>query len=722
MPGKFWNRGQCVMSEHVFDVSIVLTIHNEARYLRRTMRSLEEAVLFARRYNITSELVVVLDRPDTATKQWVDDYDFSCFDEHCVTVVDHGEPGPSRNDGINRARGEIVSFADADDLISFNMIAEMCFAVRSSSPKTVFVAQFLLAFGVSNHFWEYYGADRVSALSFFDIHPYVYRISARREFLSSLTYVVTPASSMHAFEDWHFACEVLAEGGHYEIVRNTIFFYRQRTEGRWREQLIGGRRTIPNSKHFKPEFYLSACGHDYAAAGQAQRKKPVWQEVRSRAIASGTIATLIKAANEIEPYINWVQFINGGFGSNFPEDDSLGRAYYRLCKLVGGNTFTDVILLPFLTTGGADKYVLQVLNGLAACDSNRRFLVLFGQRFQRHEWLNRLPPRSIVADLYRMCDRPTSEAIELLTLRIIQATAPSAEVHIKASEYANDFVRNHHRKLKGIKFNFYYFCDNITTHHGLAFVEGYNFNFISDMGETLTRIISDHRANIERLDRLIDLRTVKKETLYAICSSDFSASKQKKGEAKQIKKRLLWASRLDQQKRPELLLKISVALNLELSGYQIDVYGSAILDSFDVRGFGTYPSLKYRGGFSNFESLPTCDYDGFLYTAIFDGLPNVILEAMAAGLPVIAPNVGGIGEAVTAETGFLVENTPDDGLLVERYVAAIKDLYDERTEVETKRRNALKLIRERHSEEAYLKHLAEIFGLKHDRTRAEAAE
>jgi glycosyltransferase involved in cell wall biosynthesis len=321
-----------------------------------------------------------------------------------------------------------------------------------------------------------------------------------------------------------------------------------------------------------------------------------------------------------------------------------------------------------------------------------------------------------------MCDRPTSEAIELLTLRIIQATAPSAEVHIKASEYANDFVRNHYRKLKGIKFNFYYFCDNITTDHGLAFVEGYNFNFISDMGETLTRIISDHRANIERLDRLIDLRTVKKETLYAICSSDFSASKQKKGEAKQIKKRLLWASRLDQQKRPELLLKISVALNLELSGYQIDVYGSAILDSFDVRGFGTYPSLKYRGGFSNFESLPTCDYDGFLYTAIFDGLPNVILEAMAAGLPVIAPNVGGIGEAVTAETGFLVENTPDDGLLVERYVAAIKDLYDERTEVETKRRNALKLIRERHSEEAYLKHLAEIFGLKHDRTRAEAAE
>lgn len=54
------------VSEDLFDVSIVLNLHNEARYLRRTMRSLEEAVRFAQRYDITFELVAVLDRPGSA--------------------------------------------------------------------------------------------------------------------------------------------------------------------------------------------------------------------------------------------------------------------------------------------------------------------------------------------------------------------------------------------------------------------------------------------------------------------------------------------------------------------------------------------------------------------------------------------------------------------------------------------------------------------------------
>jgi glycosyltransferase involved in cell wall biosynthesis len=55
-----------------------------------------------------------------------------------------------------------------------------------------------------------------------------------------------------------------------------------------------------------------------------------------------------------------------------------------------------------------------------------------------------------------------------------------------------------------------------------------------------------------------------------------------------------------------------------------------------------------------FEKLWTKTFGAFLYTTLSDGLPNVLLSAAAAGLPIIAPAIGGIGELVDQETGWLV--------------------------------------------------------------------
>ncbi len=66
--------------------------------------------------------------------------------------------------------------------------------------------------------------------------------------------------------------------------------------------------------------------------------------------------------------------------------------------------------------------------------------------------------------------------------------------------------------------------------------------------------------------------------------------------------------------------------------------------------------------------------DSFLLSSVREGLPLVIPEAMAAGLPVLATAVGGVPKVVVeGETGFLVESGDADAL-VDRLTTLRDDL------------------------------------------------
>ena len=116
-------------------------------------------------------------------------------------------------------------------------------------------------------------------------------------------------------------------------------------------------------------------------------------------------------------------------------------------------------------------------------------------------------------------------------------------------------------------------------------------------------------------------------------------------------RRLLSVGRLDREKNPLLLVDVIAALHADDPSWRLTVVGDgpmraeleqriasrSLTDAVDVLGYvpidDGLPEL-YRSS------------DAFLHVSWTEGVPQVLFEAFAAGLPVVATDVGGVAEAV----------------------------------------------------------------------------
>lgn len=116
------------------------------------------------------------------------------------------------------------------------------------------------------------------------------------------------------------------------------------------------------------------------------------------------------------------------------------------------------------------------------------------------------------------------------------------------------------------------------------------------------------------------------------------------------KMRVLWASRLAEVKRPAKVVDVAYLCPFA----EFSIWGEG--DTTLLERVGGLPdNITYMGGFTHFGDVDPGSYDCFLYTSVSDGTPNVILEAIASGLPVIAPAIGGITEIISDDTGYLLD-------------------------------------------------------------------
>lgn len=639
-----------------YDVSLILSVHDDAKYLARTIMSLGEAASFAATDGFSTELVIVKDNAKGDVQLALDILDYSAFANVASIDVDVRSLGPCRNEGVKIANGEFVAFCDADDLISYNMIRQNVLMARSYSKDIIIFPEWLMAFGSEHYVYRMFGMTRNSPLALFSNHPFISRSFMKRSIALNIPLLDVPNSGPYAYEDWHHNTQLLAAGYSLETCPGTIFFYRKKGVSMLSSVNTGSVKAIPPSSFHQPVNFQRICRTDHRTHHHPV-KSPSNDWLHAQFVSMPDVAKLCAAANDIDPAIDLRYIHAGNSHSNIFEDRSQGVAYFNACQELHRQTFSDVFLLPFFVMGGAETVIINILKALASAHPERRFLLLFGHEIDAHQWLDRLPEEVTCFDVARQLGSANPEAVDHVSLRIIQNFAPKANLYLKSSDYAYRFYQRYHLVLRDHPATLLRFCDGAFEVDGEMMNVGFDFNFLSERGSDLTTILADNQFIIDR-DKL---RLPHLAAKYRLAYSPVGAPEVERAAAGGT--RVLWASRLDSQKRPELLIGIAKELERRGSSICIDVWGSAVLGTFDIERLKARPNIQFNGPFRYFDHIVEDDHFALLYTSSFDGVPTAVVSALAHGLPIISPSVGGLPEVVTEANGFLIPSGGEDEMI-----------------------------------------------------------
>jgi glycosyltransferase involved in cell wall biosynthesis len=694
---------------NTFDVSLVLAAYREGALLRSTLLSLCEAARHARSEGITIELVAALDRADEPTRQVVREFGSDKFDGWTVLEVDHGSPGATRNSGVKAARGRYIYISNGDDLVSFNSFAAMFSLAERAGPAHLIYHQYMYGFGSRYRWFEHFPLDTVTPLAFLEQHPYTSSTFAPRAVFETVPFTNFDGSSGYAYEDWHFNAECVARGYRILIAGDTIRFFRQHRGGRFELANSHATGQIPPSTLFEPHTWVRVTRDAYERfATLGATRSRAREGAGSGAPDRAPLDEFIRAAKAIDPGIDpWV--MRGSTYASNLADLAPGLAYHEICQIIGCQRFDEVFLMPFIATGGAERYVGHVMQALYEIRPTARMLMLLGEPLAGGSYIDRVPPNVTVLELANDWPQLSMEQRHLIVLKLIQSVAPQARLHLRLATICEGFYGKFKSILRSHPTVFYRFGDIVEGDRTAPLARPGGFNFVADHVKELALIVADNKTIIERDWKRIAVCAKKWRWLPARQSPGVSVAEAVARTATP-KGRLLWASRLDRQKRPELLRRIANRLNRLAPDMQIDVFGSAVLDTFDLGSLAGLANLSYRGAYDGFAALDHGAYDAFVYTSVWDGMPNVVLEAIAMGLPVIAPDVGGIAEIIIdGESGLLLPSLTNDDEMAAAYTAAIIRLANDAALRAKLVAGALRLLADRHTPAAFAKSVQAIF-------------
>ena len=687
-----------MIKEKKVDVSVVITAHNEGILAHKTMLSVLRAVSQLEESNVSYEILVHIDNGTPDTKRYFERYKKE--DKVSILYNEFGDLSKSRNFTIQQAKGEYIALADADDLYSENWLIDFYLCVKG---KKNVVARFNYVVTFGGHHTIVTDCTDVTEqdefLYSFDsniygspcmFHKSIYQETSQRE-----------NNRPFGYEDWQWFLDTKAKGVKHQIVPGTVLFYRR--DPLAKTSLLAGQlkyRAVLSKTDYFSFSRLKSILKKWSLTELKQRltskeskekltvkylvKKSVYNtllfankftvyKVIRRAIRGGDREQTVYIPEVPESLMKSWRSINSIEKSIYPDNWILRwTEFYKPNKriAIGYLSVIDnlrkqpdtIVFLPWLNPGGADKVFINTLNEIAKQHSDWSIAVMQTERSES-TWKDRLSKSIGFVNLDReFINIDYERQMDILAMFIVQNDVK--RIIIANSMFGYYFALRYKALIQEMDIKLYVYSFNgVVSEYGR--VGGFAHENLPLIYDVVYKVVTDNSA----ISRSMIQEHGYLEDKYCV-HHQFIQEKiiPPKNGGDKDSLRILWAGRVAYQKMPEVLAGINQRID---SKHTIDIYGR-LEEKYD-EAFLTENRLNYKREFNGIDDLPTADYDVFLYTSNADGMPNMLLEAAAKGLPIIAPNVGGIGDFVRdGKTGLLIDDCQD----VDAYVTAINKLRD----------------------------------------------
>jgi len=220
------------------DITAILTAHREGWMVYPAIISMLKAIEYAEYFSLSVEMLVVLDRPDPTTEDFVMT---NCPSSARIECIDKGDPAMSKNHAVSHAQGEYLSFLDGDDLWCRSWLLTAFYENRKYARQTIWHPEVDIGFDNEDFLlFRRSMNDPEFNLQFLNIGNCWSALSfAHHEVYQRYPYQFNDFNSGFGHEDMQWNCETINSGILHMVVPGTAHFLRRKSHGSQEAKIRG---------------------------------------------------------------------------------------------------------------------------------------------------------------------------------------------------------------------------------------------------------------------------------------------------------------------------------------------------------------------------------------------------------------------------------------------------------------------------------------------------